>query len=223
MWSNPCTGTISSPYGMRTHPVTKVRTMHHGTDVSAPAGTPVYAVASGTVTFSQLTGSGGNEIWIQHDGGILTKYLHMTVRLAGVGQTVAQGQQIGTVGMTGTATGNHLHVETHVNGASQDPQPFLAARGVILGTGTTTPPQREEDDMIYLRVIDGSADGRHKKGDVWEIGEFTADKLTAQQFEDIKTTVEPRMKDAIAAGVDRLANRLAARRTHIFGPDKNGK
>ncbi|MBF0722958.1 M23 family metallopeptidase [Sanguibacter inulinus] len=150
MWSNPCIGTISSRYGMRTHPITGVRTMHHGTDISAPAGTPVWSVAAGTVTFSQLTGSGGNEIWIQHAGGILTKYLHLTVRQASVGQTVVQGQQIGTVGMTGSATGNHLHFEAHVNGASQDPQPFMAARGVTLGSGTPTPglpPDVEETLM----------------------------------------------------------------------------
>ena len=74
--------------------------------------------------------------------------------------------------------------------------------------------------MIYLRVIDNSADGRHKVGDIWEVGELSADKLSNRHFEDIRTTIEPRMKDAIAAAVDRIAARVAARRTHIFGPDK---
>ena len=77
--------------------------------------------------------------------------------------------------------------------------------------------------MIYLRIIDGSGDGRLNKGDIFEVGELTADRLSAQQFEDIRSTVEPRMKDATAAAVDRIANRVAARRTHIFGPDKGGK
>jgi hypothetical protein len=73
----------------------------------------------------------------------------------------------------------------------------------------------QEDDMIYLRITNGT-----RAGDVWEVGELTADKLSAQQFEDIKTTIVPRMKDATAAAVDRIAQRVAARRTHIWGRDK---
>ena len=96
----------------------------------------------------------------------------------------------------------------------------VAARLAGANPGSTP---AQEDDMIYLRVIDGSNDGRLKKGDVWEVGELSADKLSAQHFEDIKSTVEPRMKDATAAAVDRIANRVAARRTHIFGPDKGSR
>jgi len=72
--------------------------------------------------------------------------------------------------------------------------------------------------MIYLRVIDGP-----RKGDVYEVGELSVDKLSAQDFEDIKTTVLPRMEDATQAAVDRLATRVARRRTYIFGPDKKGR
>jgi hypothetical protein len=222
MWSNPCTGPITSRFGPRTPPAGGASSMHLGTDIGAPSGTPVYAAAAGTVTFSQATLTGGNEIWIQHTGGILTKYLHHSTVLVSRGQVVAQGQQIGTVGKTGTATGNHLHFETHVNGSPQDPQPFMAARGITLGTGAPTTPA-QEDDMIYLRIIDGSGDGRLNKGDIFEVGELTADRLSAQHFEDIRSTVEPRMKDATAAAVDRIANRVAARRTHIFGPDQGSK
>lgn len=212
MWINPTPGRISSPYGMRN--LGGGARIHHGTDISAPAGTPVLAASSGTVSFSTATGTGGNEIWIQHDGGILTKYLHLTVRQADVRQVVSAGQQIGTVGSTGSSsTGHHLHLETHVGGSSTDPQPFMAARGVTLGTNTPAPVQ--EDDMIYLRITNGT-----RAGDVWEVGELTADKLSAQQFEDIKTTIVPRMKDATAAAVDRVAQRVAARRTHIWGRDK---
>ena len=150
MWSNPCTGPITSPFGPRTPPAGGASSMHLGTDIGAPAGAPVYAAAAGTVTFSQFTPSGGNEVWIQHTEGILTKYLHHSTVLVSRGQVVAQGQQIGTVGKTGTATGNHLHFETHVNGTPQDPQPFMAARGITLGTGTPTTAQPLEGrKMIY--------------------------------------------------------------------------
>ena len=152
MWSNPCVGPITSRFGPRTPPAGGASSMHLGTDIGAPAGAPVYAAAAGTVTFSQFTPTGGNEVWIQHTGGILTKYLHHSTVLVSRGQVVTQGQQIGTVGRTGTATGNHLHFETHVDGAAQDPQPFMAARGITLGTGapTTTPaPPLEGRKMIY--------------------------------------------------------------------------
>ena len=150
MWSNPCTGPITSPFGPRTPPAGGASSMHLGTDIGAPAGTPVYAAAAGTVTFSQFTPTGGNEVWIQHSEGILTKYLHHSTVLVSRGQAVAQGQQIGTVGKTGTATGNHLHFETHVNGTPQDPQPFMAARGITLGTGAPTTAQPLEGrKMIY--------------------------------------------------------------------------
>jgi hypothetical protein len=150
MWSNPCTGPITSPFGPRTPPAGGASSMHLGTDIGAPAGAPVYAAAAGTVTFSQFTPSGGNEVWIQHTEGILTKYLHHSTVLVSRGQVVAQGQQIGTVGKTGTATGNHLHFETHVNGTPQDPQPFMAARGITLGTGAPITAQPLEGrKMIY--------------------------------------------------------------------------
>ena len=113
---------------------------------------------------------------------------------------------------------DEMHFEINTGAAT------VAAVAARLTGGTppgSTPAQ--EDDMIYLRIIDGSGDGRLNKGDVFEVGELTADRLSAQQFEDIRSTIEPRMKDATAAAVDRIANRVAARRTHIFGPDKGSK
>jgi hypothetical protein len=80
-------------------------------------GTPVLASASGTVSQSFYSSSGGEMIVIDHGGGWQTRYLHMTRRLVGVGAGVGQGQQIGNVGSTGASTGPHLHYEQKLNGA----------------------------------------------------------------------------------------------------------
>lgn len=81
-----------------------------------------------------------------------------------------------------------------------------------------TPTTSEEDDMYWLRVNNGQG-----RGDVYEVTAFTVDKITLQQFEDIKGVIVPRMTDATEAAVTRLAARKAALRRHIWGPDKGGR
>jgi murein DD-endopeptidase MepM/ murein hydrolase activator NlpD len=89
---------------------------HNGVDISAPAGTPIYAAASGTVTTVKNDGgwnSGyGNYVVISHPNGTSTLYAHMS-RVAASGGSVSKGSVIGYVGMTGSSTGNHLHFEVH--------------------------------------------------------------------------------------------------------------
>jgi hypothetical protein len=162
MWVNPAVGRITSGYGMRKNPVTGVTKLHAGTDIGAPSGAPIWAASTGTVTFSAFDSGGGNMVKIAHAGGIETWYLHMTARHVAAGATVAAGQQIGTVGSTGNSTGPHLHFETRVNGAPQNPVPFMTARGVTLGSGTPsnpnptpTPdpepvPEIQEDQMVVI-------------------------------------------------------------------------
>lgn len=141
MWVNPAAGPVTSGYGMRTSPTDGVYRLHSGTDIGAPAGAPVWAAGEGTVTFSGETSWGGNTLKIAHAGGIETWYLHLAARYVMVGAGVATGQAIGTVGSTGQSTGPHLHFETRSGGDPQDPVPFMAARGVNLGSGTTNSPK----------------------------------------------------------------------------------
>ncbi|RRD61308.1 M23 family metallopeptidase [Leucobacter sp. OH1287] len=106
---------------------------HDGHDLGAPAWTPIYAAASGRVYFSGWDRLGGNAVFIDHGAGVHTWYGHMvTAPAVGYGQWVGQGQIIGYVGMTGLATGNHLHFATRVYGVAQNPYNFMAARGVYL-------------------------------------------------------------------------------------------
>jgi murein DD-endopeptidase MepM/ murein hydrolase activator NlpD len=107
----------------RLHPILNLIRAHKGTDYAAPMGTPVYAAGSGHIRFRGEKGGYGNVIEIDHGGGIVTVYGHMS-RFAALksGAHVQQGETIGYVGMTGLATGPHLHYEFHVNGQFVDPQ-----------------------------------------------------------------------------------------------------
>lgn len=124
-WPVPGYTSVSSEYGMRLHPTLRVNKLHTGTDVAAPSGTPIVAMDSGTVIKSVKIGSYGNYIVIDHGNGITTLYAHMSSRLVSEGESVKKGQQIGKVGCTGYATGNHLHFEVRVNGSLQNPMKYF--------------------------------------------------------------------------------------------------
>lgn len=116
---------ISSHFNLRRkHPVLNRIRAHEGTDYAAPTGTPIKASGSGRVTFRGRNGGYGNMIEIKHNDRYTTRYAHMS-RFAprlGVGSRVRQGQIIGYVGMSGLATGPHLHYEFRVHGAPRNPQ-----------------------------------------------------------------------------------------------------
>lgn len=114
---------ISSPFGMREHPVLGFMKLHRGTDFAAPTGTPIFASGDAVVEFAGLKGPNGNFVKLRHDNGWETLYLHMNRILPGitVGARVVQGRQIGEVGTTGRSTGPHLHYEVHIDGQPTDP------------------------------------------------------------------------------------------------------
>lgn len=124
VWPAP-QGKAGSGYGWRTHPIYGTRKFHKGTDIPAPAGSPVLASGAGTVIKSYYSSSYGNYIVIDHGGGVMTGYAHMTRRIASVGDKVSAGQQIGTVGTTGNSTGNHLHFEVYINGSTVNPMNYF--------------------------------------------------------------------------------------------------
>jgi murein DD-endopeptidase MepM/ murein hydrolase activator NlpD len=108
----------------RLHPILNLIRGHMGTDYAAPIGTPVHAAGEGRVSFAGTRGGYGNAVILAHTDGISTLYGHMS-RFAGnvhVGSHVQQGDVIGYVGMTGLATGPHLHYEYLMNGVHKDPQ-----------------------------------------------------------------------------------------------------
>ncbi len=116
---------ISSKFSnARLHPIKKIVRAHHGVDYAAPSGTPVYSVGDGVVTARAWDSKGGgNYIKIKHNSTYTTEYMHLRGFASGisVGTHVSQGQLIGYVGMTGTATGPHLDYRVFKNGTAIDP------------------------------------------------------------------------------------------------------
>ncbi|MGI6733798.1 MAG: peptidoglycan DD-metalloendopeptidase family protein [Anaerovoracaceae bacterium] len=98
---------------------------HTGVDLRNPKGTPIYAVDDGVVTFAGYRGSYGNIVKISHGNGIETWYAHCDTMSVSIGDVVKKGQQIATVGITGRATGYHLHFEVRKNGVPQNPMNYL--------------------------------------------------------------------------------------------------
>lgn len=118
---------ISSRYGYRQDPLTKLRAFHSGLDLVAPLGTPVYASAAGTVISARRNGPYGNMIEIDHGHGIRSRYGHLHRIEVEEGQQVASRDRIGRVGNTGRSTGPHLHFEVWFNDKAHNPRKFLKA------------------------------------------------------------------------------------------------
>lgn len=115
---------ISSGFTLaRFHPVLKRWRAHKGVDYAAPIGTRIKATADGTVAFAGQQGGYGNVVMLQHTGGVTTVYGHLSRFAAGLrkGQRISQGDVIGHVGMSGLASGPHLHYEFRVHGQHRDP------------------------------------------------------------------------------------------------------
>ena len=116
-WPLPVAGTITSPQGYRTDPISGETSYHSGTDIAVPEGTPILAAADGTVTIANALdswgGSYGYYVKLDHGGGLTTLYAHCSSICVTAGQQVQAGEVIAYVGQTGRATGPHLHFEVH--------------------------------------------------------------------------------------------------------------
>jgi murein DD-endopeptidase MepM/ murein hydrolase activator NlpD len=142
---------ISSNFGGRRHPVLGIFRRHQGTDYAAGSGTPVRAIGDGMVIGAGVRGGYGNVVDVRHTNGIVTRYGHLRGFAKGVraGTRVAMGQTIGFVGMTGLATGPHLHFEVLVNGVARNPRTTLQAKA-----GPPLPAtQRADFDALRLRYL----------------------------------------------------------------------
>ncbi|HUO96800.1 MAG TPA: M23 family metallopeptidase, partial [Steroidobacteraceae bacterium] len=114
---------ISSGFGNRWHPILNRMRAHRGIDYAAPVGTPVRAAGEGRVAFRGVEGGYGNVVMVRHSGGVETVYGHLSHFAPSlyVGKRVHQGELVGYVGMTGLATGPHLHYEYRVGGVHRNP------------------------------------------------------------------------------------------------------
>jgi len=127
--SRPVSGPITSPYGMRRHPITGVYKLHDGTDFGVGCGTPIRAAAAGTVVAQYYNGGYGNRVilnnGVKRGVSVITTYNHLSRYAVGTGAKVKRGQVIGYVGSTGYSTGCHLHFMVLVNGKTTNPMNWL--------------------------------------------------------------------------------------------------
>ncbi len=113
---------LASGFGLRIHPVYKVKKMHTGIDFAAPIGTPIYATADGVIDQLDVSFSGyGKKVEIDHGFGYRTRYAHMHGFTVRNGQHIKRGELIGYVGNTGLSTAPHLHYEVFINGRQVNP------------------------------------------------------------------------------------------------------
>ncbi len=127
--SRPVNGPITSPYGMRRHPITGVYKLHDGTDFGVGCGTPIRAAASGTIISQYYNGGYGNRVilnnGVKRGVSVITTYNHLSRYALSSGTKVKRGQVIGYVGSTGYSTGCHLHFMVLANGKTTQPMNWL--------------------------------------------------------------------------------------------------
>ncbi|MEO0195675.1 MAG: peptidoglycan DD-metalloendopeptidase family protein [candidate division WOR-3 bacterium] len=122
----PIKGVFSSGFGIRKDPFTGGIEFHKGIDISAPTGTPIVATADGVVEYAGWNSEGyGNQVVIDHENGIKTRYAHMFKVLVKEGQRVKRGQVIGLVGSTGKSVAPHVHYEVYLNGKPVNPTRYI--------------------------------------------------------------------------------------------------
>lgn len=121
----PVSGSVSSGFGYRIHPISGARKLHTGLDISAGSGTTIYAAGPGTVILASWYGGYGNTVIVDHGGGLTTLYAHQSSMNVSVGTIVSSQSVVGYVGSTGYSTGPHLHFETREWGVPVNPMNYL--------------------------------------------------------------------------------------------------
>ena len=143
IWPTPGYTTITSQFGMRTHPITGIYKLHSGTDIGAPYGANFLAANDGVVVKAYYNSAYGNMVLIDHGGGVMTLYAHGSSIEVSEGDVVKQGQTVLKVGATGYATGPHAHFEIRVNGEYMNPLDYISPDN----------GQAQKDDNENLTVV----------------------------------------------------------------------
>ena len=127
----PVSGRVTSEFGLRASPRGGGSRHHPGMDIGAPRGARVEAAGAGRVTFAGGSRGYGRMVVVDHGGDLKTVYAHLSSIFAHTGQTVRQGDLLGTVGATGTTTGPHLHYEVRFRGEPVDPMCYVGGRAPL--------------------------------------------------------------------------------------------
>jgi murein DD-endopeptidase MepM/ murein hydrolase activator NlpD len=148
--ASPVPGVESSGFGWRRDPMNHRSKFHKGTDFRADRGTPVYAAGAGLVAFTGRQNGYGNVIYVDHGGGLVTRYAHLSRIETKAGAPILAGVQIGRVGATGRATGPHLHFEVRLDGRAVDPAMAMHVAEL----------QRNDPDAARVAALELGADVR---------------------------------------------------------------
>lgn len=151
-------GRMSSPFGMRFHPILGYSRLHNGVDWAAPRGTPIVAAGDGVVKAAGMHGGYGNRVEISHAYGYATAYNHMAsiAKSIAPGAHVHLGQVIGYLGTTGLSTGPHIHYEVTINGHFVDPMKIRLPSGQELSGAALAAFKQREQQIDELRRLAGS-------------------------------------------------------------------
>lgn len=128
----PANTRLSSGFGFRRDPFNGHGAMHSGLDFAGPQGTPIAAASKGRVSFVGRKSGYGNTVEIDHGGGLMTRYAHLSAFQVRSGQQVEAGTPIAAMGSTGRSTGSHLHFEVRIDGRAVNPRPFLETAPNVL-------------------------------------------------------------------------------------------
>lgn len=128
-WPVPDGAPITSPFGMRVHPIHKTQRLHTGVDISVPVGTDVRAASSGVVRRASEDAINGKVLVIDHGHGVTTAYCHNSWLLVSEGERVERGQHVARSGNSGQSTGPHLHYQLEIGDSPVDPLAFVSGAG----------------------------------------------------------------------------------------------
>ncbi len=175
----PVKGVKTSGFGPRHHPILKQVRNHNGVDWAAPTGTPIVSALAGKVSYAGPGGGYGNVIYVDHPGGLQTRYAHMS-RYGDFqkGAQVSAGDVIGYVGTTGRSTGPHLHFELRVNGAPVDPLTYRAPAAVAVAASVSTggQPGSAAVEALVNKIIQvesaGNARAKNPLSSATGLGQF---------------------------------------------------
>ena len=121
----PIEGRLTSPFGLRKHPIFGMVRQHNGVDFGCVRGQPIWAAKAGKVIFAGLKSGYGNVVLIEHEGPVITLYAHQQELLVSAGHQIEKGEVLGRCGSTGWSTGPHLHFEVRTGGEAKDPMIVL--------------------------------------------------------------------------------------------------
>ncbi|MEX0856265.1 MAG: M23 family metallopeptidase [Gemmatimonadota bacterium] len=122
----PLESQVTAPFGVRWEGV--LPRVHRGVDLRAAEGTAIHAMTAGSVRYAGWMNGYGNVVWLDHRGGVLSVYAHLSEILVATGAAVAAGELVGRSGSTGNVTGPHLHFEVWKGGRPVDPIAYLGQR-----------------------------------------------------------------------------------------------